>query len=69
MLKVNATPLKLNEKTEAKNKSLLTEVEELKQQSHSSNSYDLANANDLIEIINTIDSSKNRELSIMIFTK
>jgi len=49
---------KLNEKTEAKNKSLLNEVEELKQQSPSLNSNYLANTGVLLEIIDKIDALK-----------
>lgn len=49
---------KLNEKTEAKNKLLLNEVEELKQQSPSLNSNDLVNTGVLLEIIDKIDALK-----------
>jgi len=45
-------------KTEAKNRSLLQQVEELKSNPNLTNSTDLVNTNVLLEIIETIDSSK-----------
>lgn len=49
---------KLNEKTEAKNKTLLIEVEDLKQQSLSTNFSDLVDTNLLLEIIEQVDTIK-----------